>query len=73
MNGHVVAVNARAGDTVAPVYSAIIVIEAMKMEHALSVPSAMRVAAVHVFPARRSSRGSCSPSWRRLRSARIRR
>jgi geranyl-CoA carboxylase alpha subunit len=47
MNGRVVAVNAQAGDT-AQAGRALIVLEAMKMEHALSVPSPARVKAVHV-------------------------
>jgi geranyl-CoA carboxylase alpha subunit len=47
MNGRVVAVHARAGD-MAEVGRALIVLEAMKMEHALSVPQAARVKAVHV-------------------------
>jgi geranyl-CoA carboxylase alpha subunit len=47
MNGRVVAVNAKAGDTVAA-GQALIVLEAMKMEHALSVAQAARVKAVHV-------------------------
>ena len=47
MNGRVVAVNAKAGDT-AEAGRALIVLEAMKMEHALSVPQAARIKAVHV-------------------------
>ena len=47
MNGRVVAVHAKAGDT-AQAGSALIVLEAMKMEHALSVPQAARIKAVHV-------------------------
>jgi geranyl-CoA carboxylase alpha subunit len=47
MNGRVVAVHARAGDT-AEAGRALIVLEAMKMEHALSVPQAVRIKAVHV-------------------------
>jgi geranyl-CoA carboxylase alpha subunit len=47
MNGRVVAVNAKAGDTI-EAGRALIVLEAMKMEHALSVPSPARVKAVHV-------------------------
>jgi len=47
MNGRVAAVHAKAGDTAEP-GRALIVLEAMKMEHALSVPQAMRVKAVHV-------------------------
>jgi len=49
MNGRVVAVNAKAGDTAAA-GSALVVLEAMKMEHALSVPAPARVKAVHVAP-----------------------
>jgi geranyl-CoA carboxylase alpha subunit len=47
MNGRVVSVHARAGDTVEAGH-ALIVLEAMKMEHALSVPQAARIKAVHV-------------------------
>ena len=47
MNGRVVAVNVKVGDTVQPAY-ALVVLEAMKMEHALSVPAPARVKAVHV-------------------------
>jgi geranyl-CoA carboxylase alpha subunit len=47
MNGRVVAVNAQAGDTIEG-GRALVVLEAMKMEHALSVPAAARVKAVHV-------------------------
>jgi len=49
MNGRVVAVYARAGDTMQS-GNALIVLEAMKMEHALSLPHAARVTAVHVAP-----------------------
>ena len=49
MNGRVVAVNVTAGDT-AQAGRALVVLEAMKMEHALSVPAAARVTAVHVAP-----------------------
>ena len=49
MNGRVVAVNARAGDT-AEAGKALVVLEAMKMEHALSVPAPARIKAVHVAP-----------------------
>jgi geranyl-CoA carboxylase alpha subunit len=49
MNGRVVAVNVTAGDT-AQAGHALVVLEAMKMEHALSVPAAARVTAVHVAP-----------------------
>jgi geranyl-CoA carboxylase alpha subunit len=47
MNGRVVAVHAKAGD-MAEAGRALIVLEAMKMEHALSVPQAARIKAVHV-------------------------
>jgi geranyl-CoA carboxylase alpha subunit len=49
INGRVVAVNARAGDT-AEAGKPLVVLEAMKMEHALSVPQTARVKAVHVTP-----------------------
>jgi acetyl/propionyl-CoA carboxylase alpha subunit len=49
MNGRIAAVHAVSGDT-AEAGRALIVMEAMKMEHALSVPQAMRVSAVHVVP-----------------------
>jgi geranyl-CoA carboxylase alpha subunit len=49
MNGRVVAVNAKAGDTM-EAGKALVVLEAMKMEHAISVPQAMRVTVVHVAP-----------------------
>jgi geranyl-CoA carboxylase alpha subunit len=49
MNGRVVAVNAKAGETM-EAGKALVVLEAMKMEHALSVPQAARVTAVHVAP-----------------------
>jgi geranyl-CoA carboxylase alpha subunit len=47
MNGRVVAVNAKAGATM-EAGKALVVLEAMKMEHALSVPQAVRIKAVHV-------------------------
>ena len=47
MNGRVVAVNAKAGETVAK-GTPLIVLEAMKMEHALQLPFAVQVKAVHV-------------------------
>jgi geranyl-CoA carboxylase alpha subunit len=47
MNGRVVAVHARAGDRVQP-GQALVVLEAMKMEHTLAAPAALRVKAVHV-------------------------
>ena len=46
MNGKVVEVHANAGDSVAA-GSALIVLEAMKMEHTLSAPAALRVTTVH--------------------------
>ena len=46
MNGRVVAVNARAGETIAA-GKALVVLEAMKMEHGLDVPFAVKVKAVH--------------------------
>ena len=49
MNGRIVAVNASVGDTV-EAGRALVVLEAMKMEHALSVPAQARVTAVHVTP-----------------------
>jgi acetyl/propionyl-CoA carboxylase alpha subunit len=49
MNGRVVAVNAKAGETMGA-GSALVILEAMKMEHALSVPREVRVIAVHVAP-----------------------
>jgi geranyl-CoA carboxylase alpha subunit len=47
MNGRVVAIHARAGDRVQP-GQALVVLEAMKMEHTLAAPAALRVKAVHV-------------------------
>jgi geranyl-CoA carboxylase alpha subunit len=47
MNGRVVAVNVKDGDRI-EAGRALIVLEAMKMEHALSVPHAAQVKAVHV-------------------------
>ncbi len=47
MNGRVVAVNARAGETLAA-SKALVVLEAMKMEHVLEFPFAVKVKAVHV-------------------------
>ncbi len=47
MNGRVVAVNAKAGAT-AEAGHALVVLEAMKMEHALSLPAPARIKAVHV-------------------------
>jgi geranyl-CoA carboxylase alpha subunit len=47
MNGRVVAVHAKPGDTVSQ-GSALVVLEAMKMEHTLVAPTSLRVKAVHV-------------------------
>jgi len=47
MNGRVVAVHAKPGDAVSQ-GSALVVLEAMKMEHTLAAPTALRVKAVHV-------------------------
>jgi geranyl-CoA carboxylase alpha subunit len=47
MNGRVVAVNARAGDTV-EAGKALVVLEAMKMEHGLDLPFRLRIRSVHV-------------------------
>jgi geranyl-CoA carboxylase alpha subunit len=47
MNGRVVAVLSQPGDAVSQ-GSALVVLEAMKMEHTLAAPAALRVTAVHV-------------------------
>ena len=47
MNAKVAEVHAKAGDTVA-VGAVLIILEAMKMEHSLSAPAAVRIKAVHV-------------------------
>jgi len=47
MNGRVVAVNAKAGETIAA-GTALVVLEAMKMEHALELPFSVRITAIHV-------------------------
>ena len=47
MNARVVAVHAKPGDAVSQ-GSALVVLEAMKMEHTLAAPADLRVAAVHV-------------------------
>ena len=47
MNGRVAAVHAKAGETIAT-GQALIVLEAMKMEHGLALPAPVRVTAVHV-------------------------
>ena len=56
MNGRVAAVNVHAGDAVAA-GRALVVLEAMKMEHALSLPAAVRVKAVHAAPGAQVSPG----------------
>ena len=56
MNGRVVAVNAEPGGT-AEAGHPLIVLEAMKMEHALSVPHRARIKAVHVAPGAQVSPG----------------
>jgi len=47
MNGRVVAVNAKLGERIEQ-GTALVVLEAMKMEHGLALPAAVRVTAVHV-------------------------
>ena len=47
MNARVVAVHAKAGDRIAA-GGALVVLEAMKMEHTLAAPAALRVTSVHV-------------------------
>jgi geranyl-CoA carboxylase alpha subunit len=47
MNGRVAAVHARAGDRI-QAEAPLVVLEAMKMEHALTLPAAITVKAVHV-------------------------
>jgi geranyl-CoA carboxylase alpha subunit len=47
MNGRVVAVHAKAGERI-EAGRALVVLEAMKMEHTLAAPAAVRVKAVHV-------------------------
>ena len=47
MNGRVAAVNANAGDTI-PAGKALVVLEAMKMEHGLNLSFAAKIRAVHV-------------------------
>ena len=47
MNGRVVAVNARVGETVEAGKS-LVVLEAMKMEHGLDFPFSLRIKAIHV-------------------------
>ena len=47
MNGRVVAVNARVGETIAA-GKPLVVLEAMKMEHGLDFPFSLKVKAIHV-------------------------
>jgi len=47
MNGKVAAIHVKEGDTMAA-GAALLVLEAMKMEHTLSAPAAIRINAVHV-------------------------
>ena len=47
MNGRVVAVNAKVGETV-EAGKALVVLEAMKMEHGLDLPFSLKVKAIHV-------------------------
>ena len=47
MNGRVVAVNAKSGEKV-EAGKALVVLEAMKMEHGLHLPFAVQVSAIHV-------------------------
>ena len=47
MNGRVVAVNVRAGEAIAA-GNALVVLEAMKMEHGIDLPFAITIKAVHV-------------------------
>ena len=47
MNGRVVAVNAKVGETIAA-GKALVVLEAMKMEHGLDFPFALKIRVVHV-------------------------
>jgi geranyl-CoA carboxylase alpha subunit len=56
MNGRVVAVNVTVGVT-AEAGSALVVLEAMKMEHALSLPAPARIKAVHVMAGAQVSPG----------------
>jgi len=56
MNGRVAAVHAAAGDTVAA-GQALVVLEAMKMEHGLALPAPVRVKAVQVAPGAQVSPG----------------
>jgi geranyl-CoA carboxylase alpha subunit len=47
MNGRVAAVHAKPGETIAT-GQALVVLEAMKMEHGLALPAPVRVTSVHV-------------------------
>jgi acetyl/propionyl-CoA carboxylase alpha subunit len=47
MNGRVVEVNAKAGENI-EAGKALVVLEAMKMEHGLNLPFAAKVTAIHV-------------------------
>jgi acetyl/propionyl-CoA carboxylase alpha subunit len=47
MNGKVVAVNASVGETIGA-GKALVVLEAMKMEHGLELPFSLKVKAIHV-------------------------
>jgi geranyl-CoA carboxylase alpha subunit len=57
MNGRVVAVHAKAGDRVEG-GNALVVLEAMKMEHTLAAPATLRVKAVHVAKGAQVAPGS---------------
>jgi biotin carboxyl carrier protein len=56
MPGRVLAVHHAAGDAVAA-HAPVVVLEAMKMEHAISAPLAGTVSAVHVRPGDQVQRG----------------
>jgi acetyl/propionyl-CoA carboxylase alpha subunit len=56
MNGKIGKIHVKAGDSVAA-GSPLIVLEAMKMEHTLAAPRALRVKAVHVAPGTQASPG----------------
>ena len=47
MNGRVVEVNAKVGETVAA-HKALVVLEAMKMEHGLDFSFAVKIKAIHI-------------------------
>ena len=57
MNGRVVAVNAKSGDTI-EAGKALVVLEAMKMEHGLQLPFAVQVNAIHVMAGAQVAPGS---------------